>query len=137
MGKILKAKNVVRVSKEGWIIPCSVRCDKSGKRHEKYFGTLPEARNWIEEAKYADKHCDVFVATDTTGARYTKPVLAKDDIRFLTCEDLRAFLQTAKQSHNYNQYALILETGLRRGGFYGRIYGTGQKNVPDSRRIRL
>ena len=40
--------------------------DKTGKRHEKYFQTVPEARNWIAEAKYADKHEDVFVATDTT-----------------------------------------------------------------------
>ena len=40
--------------------------DKTGKRHEKYFQTIPEAKNWIEEAKYADKHDDVFVATDTT-----------------------------------------------------------------------
>ena len=36
--------------------------DKTGKRHKKYFQTVPEARNWIEEAKYADKHEDVFVA---------------------------------------------------------------------------
>jgi len=40
--------------------------DKAGKRHEKYLPTLPEARNWIEESKYADAHEDVFVATDTT-----------------------------------------------------------------------
>ena len=40
--------------------------DKTGKRHEKYFQTIPEARNWIEGAKYADKHEDVFVATGTT-----------------------------------------------------------------------
>ena len=25
---------------------------KAGKRHEKYFQTIPEARNWIEQAKY-------------------------------------------------------------------------------------
>ena len=24
---------------------------KAGKRHEKYFQTIPEARNWIEQAK--------------------------------------------------------------------------------------
>ena len=30
--------------------------DKLGNRHEKYFATTPEARNWIEESKYADKH---------------------------------------------------------------------------------
>ena len=40
--------------------------DKAGKRHEKYFQTIPEARNWIEQAKYADKHEDVFVPSDTT-----------------------------------------------------------------------
>ncbi len=40
--------------------------DRAGKRHEKYFQTVPKARNWIEEAKYADTHEDVFVPTDTT-----------------------------------------------------------------------
>ena len=183
---------------------------KTGKRHEKYFQTIPEARNWIEEAKYADTHEDVFVPTDTTvdawfdfwienivgdlapntrrnyqdrythniqpvmgkmklsdvkpmhckkvliqmddsyagstirqayitmgtmfksakmndliakhpldGVRYTKPIRAKDDIHFLTREEQRIFLETAKRSHNYNQYALILETGLRTGELIG------------------
>lgn len=40
--------------------------DKAGKRHEKYFQTIPEARNWIEQAKYADKQEDVFCPSDTT-----------------------------------------------------------------------
>ena len=40
--------------------------DKAGKRHEKYFRTIPEARNWIEQAKYADKHEDMFCPSDTT-----------------------------------------------------------------------
>ena len=184
--------------------------DKAGKRHEKYFQTLPEARNWIEDAKYADKHDDVFVATDTTvdewfefwienivgdlapntlrnyreryfrniqpvigkmlianvkpmhckkvfiqmdadyagstirqayitmgtmfkaakmndliakhpmdGVRFTKPVRAVDDIHYLTREEQRLFLETAQRSHNYNQYALILETGLRTGEMIG------------------
>lgn len=183
---------------------------KTGKRHEKYFQTIPEARNWIEEAKYADTHEDVFVPTDTTvdawfdfwienivgdlapntrrnyqdrythniqpvmgkmklsdvkpmhckkvliqmddsyagstirqayitmgtmfksakmndliakhpldGVRYTKPIRAKDDIHFLTRDEQRIFLETAKRSHNYNQYALILETGLRTGELIG------------------
>lgn len=26
-----------------------------GKRQEKYFSTLPESRNWLEDAKYAHK----------------------------------------------------------------------------------
>lgn len=183
--------------------------DKTGKRHEKYFQTVPEAKNWIEEVKYADKHEDVFVASDTTvdewfgfwienivgdlspntlrnyrerytniqpvigkmlianvkpmlckkvllqmdagyagstirqtyiamgtmfkaakmndiiprhpmdGVRYTKPVRAADDIKFLTRQDQSLFRQTARGSHNYNQYALILETGLRTGELIG------------------
>ena len=40
--------------------------DKIGKRHERYFQTTPEARNWIEKRKYANKHEEVFVATSTT-----------------------------------------------------------------------
>lgn len=53
------------------------------------------------------------------GVRFTKPVRAKDDIKFLTWEDQRTFLETAKRFHNYNQYALILETGLRTGELIG------------------
>ncbi len=30
------------------------------------FQTIPEARNWIEQAKYADKHKGVFCPSDTT-----------------------------------------------------------------------
>ena len=184
--------------------------DKTRKRHEKYLPTLPEARNWIEESKYADANEDVFVATDTTvdqwfdfwienivgdlapntlrnyreryvhniqpvmgkmmianvkpmhckkvfiqmdadyagstirqayitmgtmfkaakmndliakhpmdGVRFTKPVRATDDIKFLTRDEQRVFLETAKRSRNYNQYALILETGLRTGEMIG------------------
>ena len=184
--------------------------DKAGKRHEKYFQTIPEARNWIEQAKYADKHEDVFCPSDTTvdtwfsfwvenivgdlapntlrnyrerykqniqpiigkmllsdvkpmhckkvllsmdadyagstirqtyitmgtmfkaakmndlitkhpmdGVRYTKPVRAPDDTHFLTRDEQIGFLEVAKRSHNYNQYALILETGLRTGEMIG------------------
>ena len=67
MGKNLKGKDCgkgIYQRKDGLYSARFV--DKAGKRHEKYFQTLPEARNWIEDAKYADKHDDVFVATDTT-----------------------------------------------------------------------
>lgn len=184
--------------------------DKAGKRHEKYFQTIPEARNWIEQAKYADKHEDVFCPSDTTvdvwfsfwienivgdlapntlrnyrerykqniqpiigkmllsdvkpmhckkvllsmdadyagstirqtyitmgtmfkaakmndliakhpmdGVRFTKPVRAVDDIKCLTTDEQQKFMEAAKRSHNYNQYALILETGLRTGEMIG------------------
>ncbi len=47
------------------------------------------------------------------GVRYTKPVRAVDDIKFLSVEEQIKFLEAAKKSHNYRQYALLLETGLR------------------------
>lgn len=53
------------------------------------------------------------------GIRYTKPVRAKNDIKFLTREEQRKFLEAAERSHNYAQYALILETGLRTGELIG------------------
>ena len=53
------------------------------------------------------------------GVRYTKPVRAVDDIKFLTVDEQKKFLETAKYSHNYHQYALILETGLRTGEIIG------------------
>ncbi len=211
MGKNLKGKDCgkgIYQRKDGLYSARFV--DKTGKRHEKYFGTVPEARNWIEEAKFADMHDGVFVATETTvdewfdfwienivgdlapntlrnyrerytfniqpvmgkmlianvkpmhckkvfiqmdadyagstirqtfitmgtmfkaakmndliakhpmdGVRFTKPVRATDDIKFLTREEQRTFLETARRSHNYNQYALILETGLRTGEMIG------------------
>ena len=67
MGKNLKGKECgkgICQRKDGLYYARFV--DKTGKRHEKYLPTLPEARNWIEELKYADAHEDVFVATDTT-----------------------------------------------------------------------
>ena len=167
MGKNLKGKECgkgICQRKDGLYYARFV--DKTGKRHEKYLPTLPEARNWIEESKYADAHEDVFVATDTTvdqwfdfwienivgdlapntlrnyreryvhniqpvmgkmmiakhpmdGVRFTKPVRATDDIKFLTRDEQRVFLETAKRSRNYNQYALILEIGLRTGEMIG------------------
>ena len=53
------------------------------------------------------------------GVRFSKPVRAADDIHFLTVEEQEKFLEVAKRSHNYHQYALILETGLRTGEVIG------------------
>jgi integrase len=209
MGKNLKGKECgkgIYQRKDGLYHARFV--DKAGKRHEKYFQTIPEARNWIEQAKYADKHEDVLCPSDTTvdawfsfwienivgdlapntlrnyrerykqniqliigkmllsdvkpmhckkvllsmdadyagstirqtyitmgtlfkaakmndliakhpmdGVRYTKPVRAPDDIHFLTRDEQIRFLEVAKRSRN--QYALILETGLRTGEMIG------------------
>ena len=184
--------------------------DKHGTRHEKHFLTLPEAKNWLADAQYEEKHdlynpssemtvdawfefwinnliadlapntkrnyreryqrniqpvigtmrlCDVkpmhckivlnrmeatyagstirqaYIAMGTMfraavmndmltkhpmdGVRYTKPVRAVNDIKFLTVEEQEAFLETAKRSHNYRQYVLLLETGLRTSELIG------------------
>jgi integrase len=183
---------------------------KNGGRREKHFNTLPEARNWLADAQYEDKHgkvitnpemtvdmwfdfwmenliCDLspntrrnyrerykiniqpvigsmrlsdvkpmhckivlnrmdavyagstirqtYIAMGTMlrsavmnkmifehpmdGVRYTKPVRAVDDIKFLTVEEQQIFMKAAKRSHNYRQYALLLETGLRTGELIG------------------
>lgn len=212
MGKNLKGKELgkgLSQRKDGLY---SARfTDKNGKRTERYFKNLPEARNWLSDAKYADAHEEILVPTEMTvdqwfnfwienivgdlapntrrnyreryeknvqpvigkmklvdvkpmhcklilanmdksgyagstiqqayiamgtmfksavmndmlvkhpmnGVRYTKPIRAASDIKYLTLEEQRIFLETAKRSHNYNQYALILETGLRTGELIG------------------
>ena len=62
---------------------------------------------------------DLITKHPMDGVRYTKPVRAVDDIHFLTIEEQEKFLEAAKRSHNYAQYALILETGLRTGEMIG------------------
>lgn len=210
MGKNLKGKECGKgISQRKNGLYCARFVDKCGKRHEKYFSSIPEARNWLDEARYEDKH-DVFIPSDMTvddwfeywinnivgdlalntqrnyreryehniqpiigrmklsdvkplhrkmvlnkmdadyagstirqtyitmgtmlksalmndliakhpmnGVRYTKPVRAASDIKFLTLDEQEKFLEVAKRSHNYYQYALILETGLRTGKLIG------------------
>ena len=211
MGKSLKGKDCgkgICQRKDGLYSARFV--SKQGKRQVKCFSTLPEARNWLEDAKYADKHDNVFLPPDMTvdtwfeywinhvvgdlapntrrnyrerythniqpviggmqlaavkpmhckmvlnrmeddyagstirqayiamgtmfksakmndliakhpmdGVRYTKPVRAVDDIKYLTVQDQQKFMEAAKRSHNYYQYALLLETGLRTGELVG------------------
>jgi len=211
MGKNLKGKECgkgIYQRKDGLYSARFV--NGQGKRQEKCFPTVQEARNWLEKAKYEDKHSKVFVPTEMTvdswfeywiknivgdlapnttrnyrerykqniqpvigglrlsdvkplhckmvlnnmeddyagstirqtfiamgtlfksalmndliakhpmdGVRYTKPIRAVNDIKFLTVEEQKKFLVTAKRSHNYKQYALILQTGLRTGEMIG------------------
>lgn len=184
--------------------------DKFGNRKEKHFHTIQEARNWLEDMRYADRHgnllipeemkvdtwfgywienvvgdlspntrrmyqeryriniqpvigtmrladvkpihCkmvlngmekkyagstirqtfitmgtvfrsavenDLIVKHPMNGVKYNKPVRAVDDIKFLTVEEQKKFLEVAQRSHNYYQYALLLETGLRTGELVG------------------
>ena len=210
MGKNLKGKECgkgICQRKDGLYVSRFIA--KSGKRCEQYFKTLPEARNWLEDARYTDKH-DIFIPSSLTvdewfdcwidnivgdlapntrrnyreryehniqpligrlkvsdvkplhckmvlnrmeetyagstirqtyitmgtlfraaimndlinkhpmdGVKFNKPVRAVDDIHFLTADEQREFLAVAERSHNYYQYALILETGLRTGELIG------------------
>ena len=212
MGKNLKGKECgkgICQRKDGLYSARYV--DELGKRHDKYFPTLPEARNWLKQAKEAPiPQDDLFIPNEMTvdtwfefwidnivgdlapntrrnyrerykhniqpvlgkmrlvdvkpmyckivlnrmeatyagstirqtyiamgtmfksavmnglinkhpmdGVRFNKPVRAVDDIHFLTVEEQEKFLEVAKRSHNYHQYALILETGLRTGELIG------------------
>ena len=211
MGKNLKGKECgkgICQRKDGLYTARFV--NKHGVRQEKFFSTIPEARNWLDDARYADKHDNVFVPSDMTvdtwfdywiknivgdlapntlrnyreryefniqpiiggmllsdikpmhckmvlnqmdndyagstirqtyicmgtmlksalmndlivrhpmnGVRYTKPVRAVNDIKYLTLAEQEKFMEVAKRSHNYYQYALLLETGLRTGELVG------------------
>ena len=210
MGKNLRGKEIgkgICQRKDG--LYCARYVNKLGKRKDKYFKTVQEARNWLDDAKYEDRH-NSFTPSDMTvndwfeywinhivgdlapntrrnyrerfkhniqpvignlnlvdvkplhckmvlnnmeeryagstirqtyiamgtmfksalmndfiqkhpmdGVRYTKPVRAVDDIKFLTVDEQEKFIEVAKRSHNYYQYALILETGLRTGEMIG------------------
>ena len=211
MGKNLKGKECgkgICQRKDGLYTARFV--NKRGVRQEKFFSTIPEARNWLDDARYADKHDNVIVPSDMTvdtwfdywiknivgdlapntlrnyrerykfniqpiiggmllsdvkpmhckmvlnqmdndyagstirqtyicmgtmlksalmndlivrhpmnGVRYPKPVRAVNDIKYLTLEEQEKFMEVAKRSHNYYQYALLLETGLRTGELVG------------------
>ena len=186
--------------------------DRFGNRKVRYFGSVVEAKKWLEDARYEDKHADTMMVTDPEmtvedwfdfwignivsdlapntirnyreryehnirpvigklkitdvkpmhcklvfnrmnetyaggtirqtyitmgtmfraavdngiltrhpmdGVKYTKPVKAADDIKYFTVDEQNAFLEASKCSHNYHQFALILETGLRVGEVIG------------------
>lgn len=211
MGKNLKGKecgNGIFQRKDGYYI--ARHFDKTGKRLERYFKTLPEAKNWLVDIQYEDKHDLMVVSSDITvdewfifwkdnlicdlspntkrnyserytanikpllgripiskvkpmhckavlnnmderysgstirqtyitmgtifksalmndliikhpmnGVKYTKPVKAVDNFKYLTIEEEQIFLEAAKKSHNYRQYLLLLETGLRTSEMIG------------------
>lgn len=211
MGKDLKGREIGRGLSQRKDKKYSARyVSRSGKRIEKYFNTLPEARNWLADSKYEDNHSNAGITSTVTvdtwfnywydnlivdlspntrrnykerykiniqpsigkmcisdvkpmhcklilnkmidtyagstikqtfiamgtmfraavmndviskhpmdGVRYTKPVKAASDHRVLTTDEQKKFLEVAKSSHNYYQYAFILETGLRTGELIG------------------
>lgn len=67
MGKNLKGKECGRGICQRQDGLYSARfVDKSGKRHEKYFSSLPMARNRLDDARYEDRHNSVPIQSDIT-----------------------------------------------------------------------
>ena len=65
MGKDLKGKEIgkgICRKKDGKYLARFV--GRSGKRIEKCFNSVPEARNWLSEAQYADKHSNLQTTMD-------------------------------------------------------------------------
>ena len=88
--------------------------------YEKYAGsTIRQTYITMGTMFKAARMNDLIIKHPMDGIRYTKPVRAADDIHFLTVDEQHRFLEAASQSHNYYQYALILETGLRTGELIG------------------
>ena len=82
--------------------------------NEKYTGsTMRQTYIAMGTMFKAAKTNDIITKHPLDGVRFSKPVRAVDDIRFLTREEQYIFLQIAQRSHNFAQYAFILETGLR------------------------
>ena len=67
MGKNLKGKEIgkgICQRKDGLYVARFV--NRYGNRTTKCFPTIPEAKNWLSEAKYADSHEEVFVPSEMT-----------------------------------------------------------------------
>ena len=65
MGKNLKGKEIgkgICQRKDGYYV--ARFGSQSGKRIEKYFRKLPEAKAWLEEARYADKYSTGTIRSD-------------------------------------------------------------------------
>lgn len=94
------------------IILNAMESDYAGSTIRQTYMTMGTFFKSAKDNGFIDRH-------PMDGVRYTKPVRAVDDIHFLTVDEQKRFLEAAKVSHNYAQYALILETGLRTGEMIG------------------
>lgn len=57
-----------------------------------------------------------------SNVRFHTPVKAPDDIRFLTVEEEKRFVEVAKTCHNFNPYMFVLQTGLRTSELIGLVW---------------
>ena len=71
MGKNLKGKEIgkgICQRKDGLYTARFISQD--GVRREKYFKTIPEARNWLADAIYLDRHSEFEVSSSMTVAEW-------------------------------------------------------------------
>lgn len=75
-----------------------------------------QRKDGLYSAKYYDKQ----------GRRKEKyfETLPEADIKYLTMDEQEQFLEAAKCSHNYRQYDLLLETGLRTAELIGLTWAS-------------
>ena len=86
--------------------------DYAGSTVRQAFIAMGTMFKYAKDNGYIDKH-------PMDGVGFNKSVRAKDDHRYLTREEQARFLEVAKRSHNYYQYAFLLETGLRTSEMIG------------------
>lgn len=126
MGKSIKGKECgkgIFQRKDGWYIARFI--DKYGTRHEKYFKTLSETRNWQADSQYQDRHGSIVVPVNMTvdtwfdywiqnivgdlapntlrnyRERYTKPVRAKRDWKRNATQGFAEAFRTREYSNHH------------------------------------
>ena len=82
-------------------------------------GTIRQAYITMGSMLRSAVNNDLLTKHPMDGVRFSKAVRAVDEIKYLTVEEQQIFMKQAKNSHNYYQYALLLETGLRTGEMIG------------------
>lgn len=86
---------------------------------EEYKGSTMEQCRITMYNIFADALENKIIATNPVTRSVKCPKKVESKIRFLTKEEHIKFLEAAKNSSNYYQYALILQTGLRAGELTG------------------
>ncbi|MCR5605388.1 MAG: hypothetical protein K6F69_01030 [Treponema sp.] len=86
----------------------------TGKRPEKTFDSLADAKQWLIDARYKDSHEEISHNPGITVQEFKEEVEEDDKkIDFFTVEEEKRFIEVAKHYSNYPVHRLILELGLR------------------------
>ena len=132
MGKDLKDKELVVgiCQRKDGLYTARFVSKRTGKSFQRYFSILQECRKWYADAKFEDEHGGINASGDMTVTawfNYWIENIKGDSIRPNTIRNYRdwfehnikKFLEVAEKSSNYNQFAFILQTGLRTGELIG------------------